>query len=67
VTLLDLDPRVAAFDEAMEAELLVGHVPECGSRLIQFRKEPKVCRLPAGHGGVCGWALSLPPDDGGGR
>jgi hypothetical protein len=58
-------PELAALDAWVDAELCPP--PECGSRLVQFRKEPKVCRLPAGHGGVCGWALSLPPDDGGGR
>jgi hypothetical protein len=56
MSLLELDPRVAAFDEAMEIELLVGHVPECGSRLSQFGLETKVCHLPAGHEGICQWA-----------
>jgi hypothetical protein len=53
---LNLDPGVEQFDRAMEAELLIGHVPECGSRLLQVGMPAKVCRLPAGHGGRCEWA-----------
>jgi hypothetical protein len=64
VSLLELDPRVAAFDEAMEAELLVGHVPECGSRVLQVGVPAQVCRLPAGHGGRCSWALRAPAGEG---
>jgi len=52
-----MDPRVEAFDRAMELELLADQVVECRSRLTS-RGEVKVCRLPAGHRGVCEWAMT---------
>ena len=52
-----MDPRVEAFDRAMELELLADQVVECRARLTS-RGEVKVCRLPAGHRGVCEWAMT---------
>ena len=56
MSLAELDPRVEAFDRAMELELLADQVVECGSRVLQFGAAPKTCHLPAGHAGPCEWA-----------
>ena len=55
MSLHELDPRVEAFDRAMELELLADLVVECRSK-VTTRETVKVCRLPAGHAGPCDWA-----------
>jgi hypothetical protein len=56
---LDRNPvELAQLDHLVDLELEAEREAECGSRLTQFRQPAKVCRLPAGHGGVCGWALA---------
>jgi hypothetical protein len=52
---LELDPRVFAFDKAVDDELHADQVVACGSKVTTL-EEVFVCRFEAGHGGPCDWA-----------